>query len=271
LHVDLDGGADVFAVHGWRYDLAGDPMFASGLANALDFLDAERVRATFFVIARDLDVPAKRELLDEIVRRGHDVASHSVTHRHLTRLPSDEKRREIADSRARIEAELGVPVEGFRASGFDIDRESLELVADAGYRWDSSLFPNAYFARRAGLAELADRPSRPLEGRDLVELPLPAHAPLPVPFHPSYSLVLGLPWFRLGLARFERRRAPLVLLFHLTDFADPLPTAALPGLRGRVFTLSFRSAETKRRRCAAMLARVRRGFTIGRTADLLDA
>ncbi len=267
VHVDLDGGRDVFGAHGWTYGLEGDPLFASGLANLLDFLDAERVRAVLFLIARDLDDPAKRALVENAVRRGHEIGSHSLTHSHLSTLDPAGKRREVAESRARIEAELGVSVRGFRASGFDLDGESLALLADSGYAFDSSLFPTRASARRAGLASVPPAPHRPLAGRDLLELPLPAHAPLPFPFHPSYSLVLGSWWFRLGLSR--ARGAPLVLLFHLTDFADPLPESALRGARSRVYTIAHLSARAKRERCARMLALVRARFELTTTDSLL--
>lgn len=270
LHVDLDGGEDIFRVHGWRWTLEGDPLFRSGLEGALDFFDAEGVKATFFVIARDLEDPGKRDLLEEIVRRGHELGSHTISHRHLPKLAPDEKRREVALSRERIASELGAPVDGFRAPGFEIDRESLELVAEAGYRYDSSLFPTSDFARRVGLPEVPDRPCQILGG-ELVELPMPGHAPLPVPFHPSYSLVLGTPYFRLGLSRFARRRVPMVMLFHLTDFAEPLPKHALPGFKARLFTISHRSRATKHARCADMLGAIRARFEIGPTAAMLAA
>ncbi len=270
VHVDLDGGADIFAAHGWTYELEGDPMFASGLANALDFFDVEDARATFFVIARDLGDLAKRPLLEEIVRRGHAVASHTTTHRLLPTLSTEEKRREVFESKARIEAELGVEVEGFRAPGFAIDRESLELVAEAGYAYDSSLFPTQRDAAKTRLQGVLPFPHRPLEGRELIEVPMPSHGRMPFPFHPSYSLVLGTWYFRLGLRRTEHG-VPLVLLFHLTDFAEPLPYEAIGGVGKKLFTISHLSARTKRERCRKMLARVRRDYELVPTRALFES
>lgn len=269
VHVDLDGGPDVFAAHGWAWPLSGDPLFASGMARALELFEVEGIRATFFAVARDLDDRQKRPLLEEAVRRGHAIGSHSVTHRPTARLGSGDKRSEVFDSKARLEAELGVAVEGFRAPGFHIDRETLELVAEAGYRYDSSLFPSAADAAKVRLERVPPAPHAPLAGQALLELPLPAH-PGPVPFHPSYSLVLGQWWFRRGLAR-TTPGAPLVLLCHLTDFAEPLPAEALPGLRARLFTISHRSARAKADALRRMLERVRRGYELGDTAALLTA
>jgi hypothetical protein len=264
VHLDCDGLADIFRVRGWSDAGGADPLFDLGLPRALDFFDAQGVRATLFVIAASLDVPERRARLREAVARGHEVASHSLTHRALPSLTAHEKRCEIADSRARIADALGAPVIGFRAPSFAIDRESLELVAEAGYAYDSSLIPGWH----ASLGRVAEGPHRPLAGA-LLELPMPRCAPLPLPFHPSYSLVLGTSYFRAGLSLARRSGSPFVMLFHLTDLADPLPAASLPTLRARFFTLSWLSRERKERRCARMLAALRREFELTQTRELV--
>ncbi len=270
IHLDLDGGAHVYRAHEWKYEADDDPLFETGLRRALDFFGRAGVRATLFVIAEDLNDPRKRELLTEAVREGHEIASHSLTHRRLTAITREEKRREIIESRERLTHELGVVVDGFRAPGFALDREALEMIAEAGYAYDSSLFPTSGLARAIGAGHLSVSPHRPLPGYALVELPMPAHRPLPLPFHPSYSLALGMWYFRLGLRLFRRMGAPLALLFHLTDFADPLPEAYLPNTLAKFYTLSHLSAEAKLRRCEWMLEMVRREYQLVSTAELLD-
>jgi len=264
IHLDLDGATHIFRAHRWTYDGNDDPLFDTGLWRALEFFEAMKVRATLFAIAEDLDDPRKRELLQEAVRQGHEVASHSLTHRKLTTLTRDEKRREVFESLERIERGLGVEARGFRAPGFEIDQETLELVDLAGYRYDSSLFPGTASAR-----EGSKSPYRPLKDRRLMELPMPGYDLLPFPFHPSYSLVLGTWYFRLGLRRFHRWGAPLVLLFHLTDFADPLPPDRLPGRKARLFTLSHMKGAPKLRRCAEMVNLVQRHYRIVDSTELL--
>jgi len=268
IHVDLDGAQEIFEVHGWQYKGTDDPLFESGLRNALDFFAANRIRATLFVIGRQLDDPRKRELLREAVRAGHEIASHTMTHRPLTTLPRGEKRREIVESRDRIGDVLGTEPQGFRAPAFHIDRESLELLAEAGYAYDSSLFPTARFARQIGVERVQDTPHRPLDGYELLELSLPSAAPLPFPFHPCYSLVLGMTYYRLALRRFRSRGVPMVLLFHLTDFAEPLPRTLLRGRMERFYTLSHLSSQKKRRRCQQMLDGVRQDFRVVTTTEL---
>lgn len=271
IHLDLDGCKHIYRAHGWRWQEEDDLICATGLTRALNFFDQAGVRATLFVIAEDLDDARKREMLRGAVRRGHEIASHSLTHRKLTALKRDEKRREIFESRERLMRELSVEARGFRAPGFALDRESFELVDEAGYAYDASLFPGAGFARRIGADQLSESPHRPFTGRRLVELPMPAYAPLPFPFHPSYSLALGMWYFRLGLRRFQRSRAPLTLLFHLTDFADPLPESRLPNLMARIYTLSNLDVRTKLQCCGQMLELVRRNYQLVDTSQLLES
>jgi len=270
VHVDLDGAREIYEGHGWGYPHADDPIFESGLRNFLDFLASNGVRATLFVIARSVRDPRRRALLEAAVEQGHEIASHSLNHRYLTRIDAQGKHEEIGESRRLLERELGVEVHGFRAPGYRIDHESLGILADCGYRYDSSAFPTSRYATalRSSVEQLR-RPHRPLPGRELVEWPMPDHRPLPLPFNPSYSLLLG-PWlFRSGAARFRRGGRPLTLLFHLIDLADPLGAERLRGVSSRLFTLSTMSAARKRERCQAMLDQVRGAFRIVRTLDAI--
>jgi peptidoglycan/xylan/chitin deacetylase (PgdA/CDA1 family) len=256
VHLDLDGARHIYRAHGWPYDAADDPLFESGLRGALELFARNSVKATLFVVAEDLFDTRKRTLLRDAVNAGHEIASHSLSHDTLTALDGAGKRREIAESRRSLAAELDTEVRGFRAPGFRIDRECLELVSDAGYTYDSSMLASS-------------GPHRPLPGRPVYELPVPAAGPFAFPFHPSYSLVLGHWYFRAGLKDFRRRPSPLVLLFHLTDFAEPLPSARLRSWRQRLFTLSHLSAAHKRARCSAMLDLVGRYFSLASTSQLL--
>ena len=265
IHVDLDGARHIYRAHGWPYDSGDDRLFESGLRGALDFLAGAECPATFFAIAEDLDDFRKRALLEGVVDAGHEIASHSVTHRRLTGLDRETKRHEIAESRRRLASALRVAVRGFRAPGFGIDHECLELIQEAGYEYDSSMWDVRHANGRL------PGPFQPLPGEPLVEMPVPAAGPFGWPFHPSYSLAVGDWYFRAGLRAFRRRQTPMVLLFHLTDFSDPLPRAHARGFPQRLFTLSTLSAEGKRARCRAMLDLVRRHFVLATTSDLLEA
>jgi len=266
VHLDLDGAEHIFRVHGWPYGADRDRLFESGLRSALDLFSELDIKATLFVIAEDLGDPSKLQLLREAVELGHEVASHTTTHRLLTHLRPSERREEIHDSRSRLMQTLGAAVEGFRAPAFDVDIDVLRDVSEAGYVWDSSLFPTSGTSH--GLPPIEAAPHRLALDTPLVELPLPRYSPLPLPFHPSYSFVLGIWYFRWGLRRFQRTHAPMVLLFHLTEFSEPLRRADIPGLRARLYTLSHLSRSTKLALCRLTLDEVRPTYRIVTTSAL---
>lgn len=269
VHLDLDGASHIYRLHGWDWAADIDAVYESGVSRALDIFAQFDIHATFFVIAEDLDDAVKAELVQEIVKHGHDVASHSLTHAPLVTLDTESKRREIVESRDRIRAAIGVEPAGFRAPDFSIDAASLRILAETGYEYDTSVVPGRTVP---GLGFTpADRPSPLWVDEPLVELPLPGHRPLPFPFHPSYSLVLGTRYFDWGLARFRRTGAPLVLLFHLIDFADPLPRSMLSGWSQRLYTLSHIDGRRKSDACRRMLERVLRSYTLADTPALVAA
>lgn len=110
----------------------------------LDLLARHGARGTFFVlgcVAREH--PA---LVREIDRAGHEVASHGLEHRRVTTLSADEFRRDVATAKAILEDAVGRDVAGFRAPSFSIRpgmEWALEILAEEGHRYDSSLFPIA--------------------------------------------------------------------------------------------------------------------------------
>lgn len=270
IHVDLDGASAIYTMHGWSYPYDSDPLFESGLTNLLALFEKLDITATLFVIADDLDDPKKLTLLKKAVDKGHEIACHSHTHRKLTRLSHDERVHEVSDSRENISRMLNTPVDGFRAPYFDINSETLLLVANSGYKYDSSLFQGTSLSDGNQCLTAGYRPGPLWQDQSLLELPLPGYSPLPFPFHASYSLVLGTWYFRLGLHRFRKTDAPLVLLFHLTDLADPLPANMAGNWRKRFFTLSHLNGPDKQGNCMRILEHVADYYRVVTTSTLLD-
>lgn len=100
------------------------------------------VKATFFV----LGWVARRfpELVRKIGAQGHELASHGFGHRRIATLDRQAFRQDIRDSKALLEDISGVEVVGYRAPSYSISMASLwayDELAEAGYRYDSSVFP----------------------------------------------------------------------------------------------------------------------------------
>lgn len=108
----------------------------------LDILDDAGVKATFF----SLGWVARHHgaLLREVVGRGHEIACHSYWHRPLYSLSPGEFLADTLAAKGVIEQEAGVAVTGYRAPSFSMtDRTpwAFEILAEAGFSYDSSVFP----------------------------------------------------------------------------------------------------------------------------------
>jgi len=112
------------------------------------------IKATFFVVGRDLEDDAEgRGLLAALAAEGHELASHTHTHPYdLVRLP----RAQIADEIARAHDQIGAcagraPV-GFRAPGYEVSADVIDLLCARSYHYDSSAFPSLpYYAAKASV------------------------------------------------------------------------------------------------------------------------
>ncbi len=267
FHVDMDGLDAIYHAHGQTWAGGRDDFYLSAVDNSLAFFDREGMRATYFVIANDLDDAAKREAIGRIVRAGHHVASHGLTHLKFNQLPLAAKREEIFASKHKIEAALGVACLGLRAPGFSIDFESLELARDAGYRYDSSVFPTYEFRKRLGIQQLFPEPFKLFGDDDFFEIPLPTLGLGLPPFHPCYAFYLSGAYYRFGLNSVRKRDNYLTILFHLTDFAEKQPIEQ--SLRLNLFTNNYFSAAGKLKFLRKLVEPVRGDYEFTTTEDLL--
>jgi polysaccharide deacetylase family protein (PEP-CTERM system associated) len=108
----------------------------------LDLLSECSVRATFFV----LGWVAERwpQLVRQIAQRGHEVACHGYAHRLVYKLGPAGFRADVNRAKEILEDCIGAPVAGFRAASYSIVRGTLwalEILAEEGFRYDSSIFP----------------------------------------------------------------------------------------------------------------------------------
>lgn len=108
----------------------------------LDLFAEKGVKSTFFV----LGWVAERypELIKEIHKQGHEVASHGYAHRRATEQTPEVFRQDVQRSRDHLEDLLAEKLSGYRAPSFSIGYDSewaFEVLADLGFKYSSSTYP----------------------------------------------------------------------------------------------------------------------------------
>ena len=221
LTVDVE---DYFHVSGFsgcidRSDWDSYPLRVEGnTGRLLDLFDRKRVKATFFV----LGWVAERlpDLVREIAGRGHEVACHGYSHQLIYRQSPEVFREETFHSKELLEDIIQSPVRGYRAASYSITEQSrwaLDVIAEAGFVYDSSVFPVRH--DRYGIPGSPEHPYE-LEspaGHKLVEFPLSTASLL------GYRLpVAGGGYFRLypymvtrrGLMQINSNNRPFIFYLH---------------------------------------------------------
>jgi polysaccharide deacetylase family protein (PEP-CTERM system associated) len=108
----------------------------------LEMFSRHQVAGTFFV----LGWVAERfpDLVREIERRGHEVATHGYAHRLLTQMTAEEFRADLLRSLEVIGRAASQPVRGHRAPSFSVTQRTpwaAGIMREAGLAYDSSVFP----------------------------------------------------------------------------------------------------------------------------------
>jgi polysaccharide deacetylase family protein (PEP-CTERM system associated) len=108
----------------------------------LNLFEHVGVHATFFV----LGWVAKRfpQLVREIQRAGHELASHSYEHGLVYDMTPEAFVADLRRARSVIEDAAGVRINGYRAPSFSITSSSLwalDLLVSEGYTYDASIYP----------------------------------------------------------------------------------------------------------------------------------
>ncbi len=175
----------------------------------LDLLEARHVSATFFVLGWVAD--RHRALVREIQSRGHEVACHSYAHQVIYTMDREAFRADVRRAKQALEDATGATVLGYRAPTFSVVEQTLwalEVLAEEGFRYDSSIFPIRH--DRYGMSQAPRFPHRvslPSGGR-IVEFPVSTMRVVGqnVPFSGGgYFRVAPYPLVRAALRHVNRR------------------------------------------------------------------
>lgn len=221
---------------------------------ALDLLDAHRARATWFVLGWVASrVP---EVVQEIVRRGQEVASKGFLHRTPQSMTREELRTDAAKTREAIERAGGVQVHGHRVARGHLgvsDLWVLEVLAELGFVYDSSFFPRFRSIRRESWRRFPHE-NRTAAG-EIREFPISTWGPdawlLPMAGGNSFRQLPA--WVsRAVIADWERRyQSPFNMYFHVWELDPAAPRIARAGRLRRL--RQYRNLDHMRERIEPIL------------------
>ena len=227
VNVDIDSLVHYHRINGLPEAAATDAAWERGVPRFAELFAELDVKATFFVVAQDLDRSAPAcAMVSQLARDGHEIASHSWSHPYdLTRWTPEALAGELDRARVLLEEVAGRPIVGFRSPGYTLTEGLLGLLRDRGYAYDSSLFPCPpyYLAKAAVMARMRlggrvcqailgdprdafTRRLLPHHRQGLLELPITVLPGLRVPIIGTSLFMLGARGYRLALRRWRRRR-----------------------------------------------------------------
>ena len=211
------------------------------IARLFTMLELLKIRGNFFFTGQTArQFPS---LVVEIAHAGHQIESHTDTHPNLRRLSPADQRREILAGRQTIEDITGKASLGFRAPMHLLNRSTVAILREAGFRFDVSCLYFSYNMRPV----VSFRPTWFREWMPLYDAlrlpPRAGYAPmlaaascarLPIlPVHPQYAghLPRLIDGYRAMLETLmERGWKP-----QLFDAILALPALELAGLTGHVW------------------------------------
>ncbi len=185
VSIDIDTLACYAAIHGLAptptgplsSDAPADAIYTHAMPRFLDMFARYGIRATLFVIGREVEQTKHADVLRRAVDDGHELANHSFNHSYrLTQMSEQDIASEVSQGAEAIERLLPKDqrVRGFRCPGYNTNPAVLRVLREQEYRYDSSVFPcPPYYLAKAsiiGLLALRGRPSRSIVGSPQVLL-----------------------------------------------------------------------------------------------------
>ena len=234
------------------------PAFERQAHALFDLLDELQARPTMFLLGTTVE--RYPSVARAIAERGYEIGSHGYAHRRVYMQSKDEFRADVQRSIDAIGEATGRRPVGYRAPEFSINRDTpwaYEVLAELGFRYDSSQHDNRRIPNRIAPVPIAPYRIELPAGTSLWELPTPSVRGVPVGGG-AYWRLLPAP----ALVRALSAVPWPVLYFHPYEF-DPLPLRAeLPdglGAKQRVFAASRR-----------LLRNPGRGFIAARLRKVAD-
>jgi polysaccharide deacetylase family protein (PEP-CTERM system associated) len=179
------------------------------------------------------------QLIREAVAAGHEIAGHGYFHRLIYDMSPAEFYEDALATRKLLEDVSGRPVRGFRAPAFSVTERTpwfYEKLVEAGYQYDSSVFPAPH--QTGGLAGGASAPyTVPTAAGTLAEFPITTVSLFGQKmcfFGGGYLRLFPYPVIRAMGRKAQSEGRPIIFYVHPREIDPQQPRMALS--RRRRFT-----------------------------------
>lgn len=108
-----------------------------GVPRILKILEANNIRATFFIPAVSGEL--HKETIDAILKGHHEIGVHGWVHERIADLKPDEERKLTRRAFDYWTQRLGHKPAGIRTPSWDFTSETLAIIRELGFSYDSSL------------------------------------------------------------------------------------------------------------------------------------
>ncbi len=184
---------------------------------------------------------------------GHEIASHSHSHRLLSTIDAGTREEEIERSQEILADITGSRISGFRAPAFDLTEGHFEALGRAGYAYDSSVVSSRKVPGWYGGEYDFHRPTQatdvdPAAPAGFQELPVSVMPGLRLPLTGAWLRFFGPRYTILGMRLLARRGITPILYVHSWECVD------LPDVDGVPSRVYWRTGAWMRRAIERLLA-----------------
>jgi peptidoglycan/xylan/chitin deacetylase (PgdA/CDA1 family) len=171
---------DFDAISGWLEMGLASPAYLSrgefaatvGAPRVLEIMNKYGIKTTWFVPGHTADTFP--EVTSEIAKSGHEIAHHGYLHLSTTNLSQDEERTELRRGINAIECVTGKKPEGYRSPSWEFSKNTLNLLLESDFKYDSSLMGDDYHPYFLRLGDHIEEDGRITFGRSInvIEFPI---------------------------------------------------------------------------------------------------
>ena len=214
----------------------------------LELFGEKQVRITCFFLGW---VAAKYPRLIRTAQEfGHEIASHGYAHRLLYKMTPAQFFEDAVHAKKTIEDISGQEIIGYRAPGFSVTHETpwfFATLVEAGYRYDSSVFPTS--RGHGGLTGAEYAPHFVQTGSNhIMEFPITLTKILHTPvclFGGGYLRLAPWALIKRGAAKVLRERRPVVFYLHPREIDPDHPRLKMSYLRRFKSYVNLNTTEDK--------------------------